>query len=66
MVNNHRITNACRATTSNRYEYHMKLKPKLAKYTENAFTIFHQNICGLPNKQEELLNSLTEHPPQII
>jgi hypothetical protein len=44
----------------------MKLKPKLAKYTENAFTIFRQNICGLPNKQEVLLNSLIEHPPQII
>jgi exonuclease III len=31
-----------------------------------VFTILHQNICGLPTKQEELLNSLTEHPPQII
>jgi len=66
MVNNHRVTNACRATTSNRNEYYMKLKPKLTKYTGNAFTVFHQNICGLSNKQEELLHSLTEHPPQII
>ena len=66
MVNNHRVTNVCRATTSNRYEYHTQLKPKPTKYTENSFTIFHQNICGLSNKQEELLHSLTEHPAQII
>jgi len=66
MVNNHRVTNACRATTSNRNEHYTKLKPKLTKYTGKTFTIFHQNICGLSNKQEELLHSLTEHPPQII
>src|SRR5215510_6295432 len=66
MVNNRRVTNACRTTTSNRNEYHKKLKPKLTDHTENAFTIFHQNICGLPNKQKELLNSLIEHSPQII
>jgi hypothetical protein len=66
MINNHRDTNACRATTRNRYEHYKKLKPKLTKCTANAFTILHQNICGLPINQEELLNSLTEHPPQII
>jgi hypothetical protein len=66
MVNNHRATNACRATTRNRYEHHKKLKQKLTKFTANAFTILHQNICGLPNKQEELLNSPTGHRPQII
>jgi len=66
MVNNHRVTNACRATTSNRNEYYTKLKPKLTKHTGNTFSIFHQNICGLSNKQEELLHSLTEHSPLII
>jgi hypothetical protein len=66
MVNNHTATNVCRATTNNRYKHNTQLKPKPTKYTENAFTIFHQNICGLPNKQEELLHSLTEKPPQII
>ena len=39
---------------------------KLTKYTKNALLIFHQNICGLPNKQDELLYSLTEYSPQII
>jgi exonuclease III len=66
MVNNHRVTKVCRATTNNGYKYHTHLKPKPTKYAENAFTIFHQNICGLPNKQEELLHSLTDHTPQII
>ena len=65
MVNNHRVTNVFRTTTSNRYKHHTQLKPTLTKHAENAFTIFHQNICGLPNIQEELLHSLTEHPPQI-
>jgi len=44
----------------------MQLKLKPTKYAENAFIIFHQNICDLPNKHEELLHSLTEHPLQII
>jgi len=41
-----------------------KLKPN--KYVEKAATIFHQNICGLPNRKEELLHSLAEHPAHII
>jgi len=38
----------------------------LNKHTENTFTAFHQNIYGLPNKKEELLNSLTRNSLQII
>jgi len=43
--------------------------------TENRYWIntprillqfFHQNICGLLNKKEELLNSLTRNSLQII
>ena len=41
-------------------------KPILYKQTENTFTVFHQNICGLLNKREELLNSLTRNSLQII
>jgi len=41
-------------------------KPKLNKQTENTFTVFHENICGLLNKREKLLNSLTRNSPQII
>ena len=29
-------------------------------------SVFHQNICGLLKKREELLNSLTSNSPQII
>jgi exonuclease III len=65
MVNDHRATKVCR-TTTNRYKYHTQLKLKPTKDADNAFIIFHQNICGLPNKHEELLYSLTEHPLQII
>jgi hypothetical protein len=36
------------------------------KQTKNTFTVFHQNICGLLNKGEELLNSLTRNYSQII
>jgi len=68
MVNNLRSHNACRATTNNIYKDHDQFnkKPILNKNTENTFAIFHQNICGLPNKKEELLNSLTRNTPQII
>ena len=41
-------------------------KPILNKQNKNSFTVFHQNICGLLNKKEELLNSLTRISPQII
>jgi exonuclease III len=30
-----------------------------------TFTVFHQNICGLFNKKEELLSSLIRNSPQI-
>ena len=65
MVNDHRATKVCR-TTTNRHQYHTQHQIKPTKDAKNAFIIFHQNICGLPNKHEELLHSLTEHPPQII
>jgi hypothetical protein len=38
----------------------------LNKQTKNTFTVFHQNICGLLKKKEELLNSLTRNSPQNI
>jgi exonuclease III len=41
-------------------------KPKLNKQNKNTFTVFHQNICSLLNKKEELLNSLKRNSPQII
>ena len=40
-------------------------KPILNKQTKNTFTFFHQNICGLLNKEEELLNSLQETPSKL-
>jgi len=65
MVNNHRVTKVCNEKT-NRYEYHTQHKLTPIKYAGKAVTIIHQNICGLPNKKEELLHSLTEHPVHII
>ena len=41
-------------------------KPILNKETKTTFTVFHQNICGLLNKKEELFNSLTRNSLQII
>jgi hypothetical protein len=41
-------------------------KPISNKQIKKTFTFFHQNICGLLNKKEELLNSLTRNFPQII
>jgi len=41
-------------------------KPISNKQNKNTFTLFHQNVCGLLNKKEELLNSLTRNSPQII
>jgi hypothetical protein len=32
----------------------------------NSFTIFHQNICGLKSKTDELISSMLPSPPQII
>ena len=66
MVNDLRDTNTCRIATSARHESHKKHKSKLTEHTEKAFTIFHQNVCGLSSKKEELLNSLAVHSPHII
>jgi len=68
MVNNLRFNNACTAMTNNTYKDHDQSNKKLIlnKHTGNTFTVFYQNICGLPNKKEELLNSLTRNSPQII
>jgi len=41
-------------------------QPALNKQNKNSLTVFQQNICGLPNKKEDLLNSLTRNSPQII
>ena len=38
----------------------------LNKQNKNTLTIFDQNICGLLNKKEALLNFLTRNSPQII
>ena len=67
MVNNLRFNNAVRATSDNTYKDHDQSNKKLVlnKHTGNTFTVFHQNICGLPNKKE-LLNSLTGNSPQMI
>jgi hypothetical protein len=40
--------------------------PTLNKQTKNTFTAFHQHVCGVLNKKEELLNSVTRNSPQII
>ena len=68
VVNNLRFNNACRATSNNIYKDHDQSNKKLIlnKHTENTCTVFHQDICGLPNKKEELLNSLTRNSLQII
>ena len=41
-------------------------KPISNKQNKDTSTVFHQNICGLLNKKELLLNSLTRNSPQII
>ena len=48
--------------------YHDQSNKKtiLNKHTKNTFTVFHQNICGLLNKTEELLNSLTKTPHKLF
>ena len=68
MVNNIGSNNACTDMTSNTHKGHDQLntRPILIKQTENTFTVFHKNICGLLKKREELLNSLTSNSPQII
>ena len=66
MVDNYRNIKIYRATDNNNYKGHKHHKAKLAKNTTNALTIFHQNICNLSKKKEELLNSLIGHYPHII
>jgi hypothetical protein len=43
-----------------------KKKTVFHEQNTKTFTVFHQNICGLFNIKEELLNSLTRNSPQII
>jgi hypothetical protein len=38
----------------------------LTQPSNNGFTVFHQNIRCFQNKTEELLNSLSSNPPQIL
>jgi hypothetical protein len=68
MVNSLGSNNACRTVNSDIHKDHdqSNKKPILNKQTKNNFTVFHQNICGLFNKREELLNSLTRNSPQIV
>ena len=68
MVNNFRSCKACKSTPHNFYNDHEESNKNLImnKHTRNNFTIFHQNICGLLNKKDELLHSLTGSSPQII
>jgi len=65
MVNNPRAMKVCNDKTD-KYEHYAQNKLKPIKYAAKAVTILHQNICGLSNKKEELLHSLTEHPAHII
>ena len=68
MVSNFKTNNTCISTTTKSYKNHDQFNKNLItnKHTENNLTIFHQNICGLSNKIDELLNSLTKNTPQII
>jgi len=54
MVNNLRFNNVCRAMTNNIYKDLDQSNKKLIlnKHTENTFTVFHQKICGLPDKKK--------------
>jgi exonuclease III len=38
----------------------------LRKQNKNTFKVFHQNVCGLHHKKDELYNSSSENSPQII
>ena len=68
MVNNPRSASASISTTDKFYKDHNQCNKQLImnKHCGNNLTIFHQNICGLLNKKDELLNSVTRNPPQII
>jgi len=58
---NHKAMKVCNDKI-NTYEHYSQNNLKPFKCAAKAVTIFHQNICGLPNKEEELLQSLSEHP----
>jgi len=67
-INNLGFNNACRTINNNIHTNHEQSNKKLIlnKQNKNTFTVFHQNIQGLLNKKEELLNSLIRNSPQII
>ena len=65
MVSNQRVNEVYKEVTS-KYESYIPNKLNKIKHTGKTLTIFHQNICGLLNKKEELLHSLIEHPVHII
>jgi hypothetical protein len=62
------LNNTCSTINHNTHDSHNQSnkKPILNKQNKNTLTIFHQNICGLLTKQDELINSLTQTQPQII
>ena len=68
MVNNHKFGNVYSSISNNIHKNHEQFNNNLVlnKQNKNSLTIFHQNICGLLDKKEELLNSLTRNSPQII
>jgi hypothetical protein len=68
MVNNHGFNNACRTMNNSIHKDRDQFNKKwlLNEENSNTFTVCHQNICGLFNKKEELLNSLTINCPHII
>jgi len=53
---------------NNVHKDHERSNKKLVsnKQNKDSLTVFHQNICGLLNKKEELLDSLTRNSPRII
>jgi hypothetical protein len=38
----------------------------LHKQNKNTLKVFHQNICGLHHKKDELYNSLSDNYPQLV
>jgi hypothetical protein len=68
MVKNFELNNTCSTISHITHDTHTQSNKKLIlnKQNKNTLTIFHQNICGLLNKTDELLNSFTQTQPQII
>jgi hypothetical protein len=56
MVNNLELNNTCSTINHNIHDTHNQSnkKPILNKQNKNTLAIFHQNICGLLNKKDEL------------